>query len=180
MSNCDHYDEQHQHICQGHMPTSSVCQTIDELDFERGIWYAAQNDDLDRVQKLIAKGTDVDSRDSAGYTSLHYAARNGCLQVCKLLLKNGANINAATKSGCATALHRACTAGQMPIVQLLLSNNVDGLIKDADGKTALHRAAESKHIEICKVISSAYPELKDMVDAKGKLPKDYVQMDNLF
>nr|CAI5856379.1 unnamed protein product [Callosobruchus analis] len=29
-----------------------------------------------------------------GYTALHYAARNGQLDVCKLLIDNGANINA--------------------------------------------------------------------------------------
>ncbi|KAF5298446.1 hypothetical protein FQR65_LT01225 [Abscondita terminalis] len=180
MSNCGHYGDQHQHICRGHSTTSNVTQTLDELDFERGIWYAAQYGDSDRVKKLIDKGIDVDLRDSAGYTSLHYAARNGCKQVCKILLERGANVNAATKSGSATALHRSCSAGHVEIVKLLLSKNANGMLKDSDGKTALHRAAESKHLEVCKIIASAYPESKAMVDNKGKLPRDYVQLDNLL
>lgn len=90
---------------------SNVCQTLNELDFERGLWYAAQYGDVDRVVKLISRGFEVDSRDAGGYTALHYAARNGHLEVCRFLLSNGADINAITKAGCATALHRAASAG---------------------------------------------------------------------
>lgn len=94
---------------------SNVCQTLNELDFERGLWYAAQYGDLNRVIKLVNQRVDVDGRDASGYTSLHYAARNGHLEVCKFLLEKGADINAVTKSGCATALHRAVSAGMYSI-----------------------------------------------------------------
>lgn len=95
---------------------SSVCQTLDELDFERGIWFAAQYGDLERVRKLLSQRTSVDVRDKSGYTALHYAARGGHLDVCKVLLANGADINAVTKSGQATALHRAASAGTYTLV----------------------------------------------------------------
>lgn len=99
MSCCDHPHS-----------SSGVCQTLDEMEFERGIWHAAQYGELEKVEKLILRGVDV--RDKSGYTALHYAARNGHAEVCKLLLMNGANVNAVTKSGCATALHRAASAGE--------------------------------------------------------------------
>lgn len=99
----------HDHNCQS--VASSLCQTLDELDFERGIWYAAQYGDLDRVKKLVSQGTCIDVRDNSGYTALHYAARAGHLDVCKFLLSNGADINAVTKSGNATPLHRAASVG---------------------------------------------------------------------
>lgn len=99
MSCCDHTHS-----------SSGVCQTLDEMEFERGIWHAAQYGELEKVGKLLHRGVDV--RDRSGYTALHYAARNGHVEVCKLLLRNGADVNAVTKSGCATALHRAASAGE--------------------------------------------------------------------
>lgn len=91
--------------------TSGVYQTLDELSFERGIWSAAQHGEIDRIERLLRKGVPVDARDNSGYTALHYAARNGHLPVCKLLVRNRADVNAVTKAGGATALHRAATAG---------------------------------------------------------------------
>lgn len=81
------------------------------MEFERGIWYAAQHGDLERVEVLARRGVDV--RDRGGYTALHYAARNGHVAVCKLLLRKGADANAKTRSGGATALHRAASAGKL-------------------------------------------------------------------
>lgn len=109
----------HDHSCNCNNATSSVTQTLDELDFERGIWFAAQYGDLDRVKKLVLQHTPVDITDKSGYTALHYAARNGHLDVCKFLLSNGANINAVTKSGQATALHRAVSAGTLTFFYLI-------------------------------------------------------------
>lgn len=38
-------------------------------------------------------------RDASGNTPLHYAAEGGYLSLCRLLIENGANINAQNKSG---------------------------------------------------------------------------------
>lgn len=58
------------HVCSGHSTSSSVHQTLDELDFERGIWTAALNGDLLDVKKHLERNTDSDVRDSSGYTAL--------------------------------------------------------------------------------------------------------------
>lgn len=108
MSHC----QEHNHDkCEVNPNASNVFQSLEELDFERGIWSAAQSGDLDRIISLLEKGEDVNVRDRAGYTALHYAARNGHLDVCKYLLANGSDVNAVTKAGSATSLHRACSAG---------------------------------------------------------------------
>lgn len=108
MSQCNN------HNC--HTVNTSVCQTLDELDFERGIWHAARYGDLERVRKLLLQGTCVNVTDNAGYTALHYAVRGGHLNICKFLLSNGADINAITRSGKSTSLHRAAFIGILTIL----------------------------------------------------------------
>lgn len=67
---------------------------------------SAQYNDISRVKDLINKNKDVDIEDKSGYTALHYASRNGHLEMCKLLISNGANVNALTRCGKVSALHR--------------------------------------------------------------------------
>ncbi|CAG9771848.1 unnamed protein product [Ceutorhynchus assimilis] len=101
------------HECKCSSDSTIARQSLEEMDFERGIWSAAQNGNIERVKKLSDSWKfQVDQRDSAGYTALHYAARNGHLSVCEYLVEKGADIDATTKSGLATALHRAVSAGK--------------------------------------------------------------------
>ncbi|XP_032453137.1 ankyrin repeat domain-containing protein 39 [Nasonia vitripennis] len=160
---------------------NSARQTLSELDFERGIWYAAQTNDLDRVKSLLNKGTSPDVEDAAGYTALHYAARNGHDKVCKELLYRGANVNAVTRSGKATALHRAATQKHVHIVELLLKANADANIQDADGFTALHRSITSDCDPVSKLL---IPKTKlDLMDKSECTPRQLAEQKgktNLF
>jgi len=53
-----------------HQPVTSVSQTLQEIDFERGIWSAAVNGDVERVKKIISGGGNVDLPDSSSFTAL--------------------------------------------------------------------------------------------------------------
>lgn len=63
------------------------------------------------------------------------------------------------------------------MVKFLLNNKADCNIKDADGKTVLHRAAESQNGQIIEEIMKVCPDLKDEVDSKGKTALSYIQND---
>jgi len=99
-------------------------QTLDELDFERGLWGACSIGDLARVQELLKlRERDPNERDLSDYTPLHYAARAGHAQVCTLLLNNRAAVDARAGQAAATPLHRACAAAHVEVAQLLLRHN---------------------------------------------------------
>ena len=55
---------------------------------------AAKADDAAQVDRLIAAGADVDEKDIAQKTALHWAAENGHVDVVQVLVANGVNVNA--------------------------------------------------------------------------------------
>lgn len=119
-------DHKHDETCK--CKATVAAQSLDELDFDRGIWSAGEYlhiiittsfrvnslrfpstalyNDLNRLKHFIEMGQQ-NATDKMGFTSLHYAARNGHYEACELLLDAGANINAITASGGVTPLMRA-------------------------------------------------------------------------
>lgn len=121
----------------------------------------------------MRRGVSPDIQDSAGYSALHYSARAGYGRICSYLLAAGATVDAVTRAGQATALHRASSAGRDSIVSLLLKSGSNSGLRDADGKTALHRAVEQGHVSIVTILLESNPDLKFVCDLRGKLPLDY-------
>ncbi|XP_075714703.1 ankyrin repeat domain-containing protein 39 [Rhinoderma darwinii] len=155
--------------CTGAVP--GVRETVQEMDFQRGIWAAAMDGDLRRVQRFIEKGTDADLADNFGYTALHYGSRHGHFQVCSFLLKTGAKSNAQTHGG-STALHRAAYCGHLQVVQLLLENGADPSKTDSDRRTALHKAAEGGHRELFLFLLHHCKGLSHLKDCRGHTAAD--------
>ncbi|XP_049869328.1 ankyrin repeat domain-containing protein 39 [Pectinophora gossypiella] len=155
-----------------HSANKSVCQTLSEMDWERGLWNAAFNGEIDRVEHLINKARNpkeaVNAPDNSGYTALHYAARKGHVDVCKMLLMNGADVNANTKSGKATPLHKAAAAGKVAAVKILIQAGADIKMQDVDGETALHKAAANKNMEVFQLLLEICPHLAQVEDSKGE------------
>ncbi len=66
----------------------------------------------------------VNSADGAGLTPLHYAASMGNPAPVRILLDNGADINASALGGF-SVLHAACQFGDVEMVRMLLENKAD-------------------------------------------------------
>ncbi|XP_021113691.1 ankyrin repeat domain-containing protein 39 isoform X7 [Heterocephalus glaber] len=128
----------------------------------QGIWSAALDGDLARVKSFIQKAMDPSQPDSAGYTALHYASRNGHYAVCQFLLESGAKCDAQTHGG-ATALHRASYCGHTEIARLLLSHGSDPQLVDDDGMTSLHKVSSASETRAppscpCSLLSRSEPQ----------------------
>ncbi|KAJ3278534.1 Ankyrin repeat domain-containing protein 39 [Borealophlyctis nickersoniae] len=119
-----------------HAPPTAYSQDLTELQFERSLHGGAHRGDLERVRALLKK-SNVDDRDTVGYTALHYASRQGHQDVCKALMDAGADPNARTKGLQTTPLHRAALADHVAIISMLLKNRADPTLRDSDGRTAL-------------------------------------------
>ncbi|XP_063214766.1 ankyrin repeat domain-containing protein 39 [Chroicocephalus ridibundus] len=157
--------------CPSRVAVPSVHQSLPEMDFERGIWSAARDGDERRVLELLERRGGPSQPDTAGYTALHYASRNGHLGVCRLLLQRGARCDARTPGG-ATPLHRASYCGHLAVARLLLAHGADPAAADGDGLTSLHKAAEQGHPELCALLLRHSPALVTVADVKGRRPRD--------
>lgn len=164
--------------CQCVARSAAYSQNLDEMDFTRGIWFAAINGEVEEVQKYLDKKSSPDVLDSSGYSALHYAARHGHLNVCKILLISGANPDSLTRAGKASPLHRAAYSGHSDIVKILAEHGAQLDLVDIDGQTALHKAAQNSHTEVIQLLMTNNPSLSSVKDKWHKLPVDYVTETN--
>jgi hypothetical protein len=93
--------------------------------------------------------------DRKGWTPLHLAAYNGHVEIIRLLLLNGAEVNAKNNRG-RTPLYCAALNGHIDILHLLVENGADLEAQDDDGWRALHYAALHGHLPFIQELISRY------------------------
>jgi ankyrin repeat protein len=98
--------------------------------------------DVEAVRTLLRQGADVNVPQNDGMTALHWAARNGRVEIVEMLVYAGAHLEAGTRIGSYTPLHLAGKAGDAAMVAALLEAGADAnAATAASGATALHFAA---------------------------------------
>ncbi|SEN98526.1 Ankyrin repeat-containing protein [Mesobacillus persicus] len=127
-------------------------------DSGKKFFEAIQIDDRKTVKKLLEYDqTIVNTENEEGLTPLGYASHFGHLKTVKLLLDNGADVNAISHSKISfipsnTALH-AAIAGErnLEVIKTLLEHKGQTNIFDSNGHTCLHSAAY--HLDNVQLIS---------------------------
>jgi len=108
----------------------------------------------DAVAILLAHGAEVNVRsaNSMENTPLHAAVAGRRLDVVKVLLENGIDVN-ATQHGGWTALQGAANNGDTKLAEILLANGADAAAVSENGSTALSLAVAGSHIETIELLS---------------------------
>jgi len=86
-------------------------------------------------------------------TPLHFAADNNQLEMVKILLKNGALINAKNENG-STALHHAVYHDNAELAQLLIERGAGVDVRDKYGKTPLDHARILKRKNVIRILKN--------------------------
>ncbi|CAN6223146.1 unnamed protein product [Urochloa humidicola] len=109
---------------------------------------------IERIRALREQGADLDSIDMVGMTPLMKAIlrRPRSLEMAKVLLRLGANVNVYMPVLGGTALHHCVEHKHGKTVNLLLSHGADPFIKDEDGNTALELARQNGFVNIVRAI----------------------------
>ena len=151
---------------------SAKCALASDVDAD--LLQAARGGDLKQVEQLIAAGANVNVRETrrpnVGRTPLHYAAGQyndagpGLhLEVARLLLGKGADVNAAAEGGY-TPLHVASGLGHLEMAELLLSQGANPNAKDRRGPP-LMAAVVQGHLDVVRLLLRHGAD----VDAEGEL-----------
>ena len=100
------------------------------------------------VRMLGMRSIDVEAKGGVyGRTCLHAAAQNDHLDICRLLIDKGAQLEAKDGEDM-TPLYLAARHGCVQIVRLLCDRGADVEARDNDGRRPLHWAAYYGHISV--------------------------------
>ena len=108
--------------------------------------------DQDTVRSLLSQKADVNAPQGDGTTALHWAAYRDDLEMAKLLLAAGANVQAATREGGITPLLMACQNGNAAMIDALLKAGADSNAVKTNGTTPLMMAAASGSVDAVKTL----------------------------
>ena len=120
---------------------------------------------------LDQDGVRVDLNNTGGWTSLMKACKTGQLELARLLLGKGANVNARNGKGFGS-LFVAVEKNRSDVVRLLLEQ--DGIEVDArqesHGYTPLHKAAEDGNVVLIKLLVEKGRANTGLKNKKGETP----------
>lgn len=130
--------------------------------------------DLPSIKSLLQSDPTLLNKSNAklGWSVLYRSVICGHLNICKYLLKQGADPNHKTQMG-DTALHHASETDQYLIVKLLLQHQADPNLRQNDGETALHLACQKGNLDIVQLLLDykADPNMQNSIF--GKTPLHY-------
>jgi len=129
---------------------------------------AAQHGDRAAVRALLNEKADVNAAQGDGMTALHWAAFRDDLELARLLIKAGANVQAQTRIGGQTPLALACKNGDAAMIDLLLYAGASPKAGDELGTTPLMLAAASGSTAAVKVLLDHGAEVNAKEDAHGQ------------
>gem|GEM_PF-304783 len=102
---------------------------------------AATNGDVKTLKAVLSKKTDVNYREDKGDPALILATRNGHKDAAKVLLDNGADVDATDREGGRTSLILAYLNKDYDTLDMLLTKGANPALAGKDGKTLPPMAA---------------------------------------
>uniref|UniRef100_A0A0A9WC50 Ankyrin repeat and KH domain-containing protein 1 n=1 Tax=Lygus hesperus TaxID=30085 RepID=A0A0A9WC50_LYGHE len=128
----------------------SVHETTDEGESLLSLACSAGYYEL--AQVLLAMHANVEDRGIKGdCTPLMEAASSGYVDIVRLLIHHGADVNAQSSSG-NTPLMYACAGGHVEAVRVLLDNGANVEDHNENGHTPLMEAASAGHVPVAEIL----------------------------
>ncbi|KAL8296260.1 hypothetical protein RB600_001644 [Gaeumannomyces tritici] len=132
-------------------------RSVDNTDPGHVRWRKEDEKALRVMEELLidGKGAIIEAGyKEHGHTPQRWAAEEGCEAFTRLLIENGADIEAKDRGG-RTPLHCAAENGHEGVAKVLAEAGADKEAKDSNGCTPLHLAAQNGHEGVAEVLAKA-------------------------
>ena len=118
---------------------------------KKPIFTASKAGDVERVKALLKEDPGLVNAcaPTLGITPLYQAACEGHVEVVRVLLAHGANVNVPGWEG---PLHIAACEGHVEVVRVLLAHGANVDARDRKGSTALQFAASKGQVEVVELL----------------------------
>ncbi|KAH9624380.1 hypothetical protein KSS87_011891 [Heliosperma pusillum] len=138
---------------------------------ETALYSASEYGQVDVIREMINYYDPIAASIKAknGYDAFHIAAKQGDLEILKVLMDVHPDLSMTYDTSNTTALQTAATQGHTEVVNFLLESG-SGLatIARSNGKTALHAAARNGHVAVVKALLEKEPGITTRTDKKGQ------------
>ncbi|XP_076074995.1 ankyrin repeat and KH domain-containing protein 1-like isoform X3 [Mytilus galloprovincialis] len=119
------------------------------------------------VSLLVDRKANIEHRAKTGLTPLMEAASGGYVEVGRVLLDKGADVNAPpVPSSRDTALTIAADKGHYRFVELLLSRSAQVDVKNKKGNSPLWLACNGGHLDVVQLLVSAHADIDSQDNRK--------------
>ena len=144
---------------------------IDSRSFpgETPLMHAAADGKQSAFETLIQNGADPFLKDNDSSSLLHHAANGGNTSIIDKLLSLGLDVDSRSSYSSSTPLMYAAEWPQQKAFQMLIQTGADPFLKDKDGSSLLHCAAQGGNTSIINELLSLGLQI-DSKDLNGKTP----------
>ena len=168
---------------------NSIFGSTEVGEIEIDLLEASENGKTEAVQVLLELGLDANTQNENKWTPLHFAAWNGYPKIAEILLQNGAEVNIQTNYpqtwsnngemeaflmglskglNQSTPLHFAAQRGHLEVAKLLIQNQADIYVTNADflaqvhNETALDLASNHGHLKVVELLLQTELQIKNL------------------
>jgi ankyrin repeat protein len=128
---------------------------------------AAERMERSKIRALLKQRVDVNTPQADGMTALHWATYHDDVELVTLLVRAGANVQAANRYG-VTPLSLACTNGDGAMVEMLLKAGADPNAALPGGETPLMTAARTGAVASVKALVSRGANVDSKDERRGQ------------
>jgi uncharacterized protein len=120
---------------------------------EQALMHAAWQGHLEAVRWLLARGAQLNRIDRE-WSALHYAVFAGREDVARLLMEQGADVNARSTNG-STVLMMAAREGHESLAHTLLARGADVSLRNDAGDTAMSWSVSHGNLDLARTLGTA-------------------------